>query len=1571
MYVTEKVKCQKIDKYFFRDPEGRIKKYLQFCRRKNCKTESSYNYENLKPKYCFKHKKEDMVNTKRGHKLCQKCKSSYKTKCTSKKCKYTIEKYRSASKYMKLKTIHYLKETKQEFYLCRICQEIVSRSHFDSEEHIRKFNSVISIDVIKSFKNSFISIKCQFFETRYNYIYTDLYFKKHIKDIILKNIDENRFYKSYITKKNMLNFNYNAELQHYTDKFNSNNIINDINNIENLEKTEEYMKSHLIKSNTEDYNYNLDKMYEDLDKVNFIKSGNSITYIHNMGCDIKISECELLSGSQFNFEKIPKIFYDSRVINIIKNKDEKCFIYCYIRKFLNPVKKHGERVSLKDKEICTKLEDELQYNFDNVEINDLSQIENLLETNIYIYTCDKNLKNKIPIYKSDKSYNKILDLLLYENHYMNIKRIDLFFNPTLNKKKYFCRNCCNTFFSEIKYNDHITFCETNKTMILLPSRNKYLQFKNIKNTIQHPFICFADIESYMIYKNEKISNHEHLMSGYYLHCLDEKYSKKVQLFDKLEDFRDNLINEVDYIENINENVFNYEIDMSTFDQKKYDNTKSCKYCNYNFSEKYNQRKIILTEKVDKYKLKRIIDDFGNNNINQETQDNLKEYYNNLNDRGEITITYKQNNNSGRYYSNKFCLQNMFNEVRTSIIHKNCLDVDFKDSIVTIIIYLAEKYNLKIPNIVKYSKDRENILKEIHNDRMTAKKIIIQILNGGFSDEYHNDKNLNKFLKGIEKESLMLHEYFYKIDKRIDDEKIYNYKGKNFSRILQDYENQLLMYLYDYFSYRKIKMMTLIFDGILLFPKQSININEAEKYLFNKSGINMKISIKPFDDHYTRFGETNINIKEFKDNYVNKFYYNGKVMHHNHMLKENNIIDYICQNCNLKIKNTKELIVLFHNSKGYDNAYMIDISSKVENIRMNCLSENNQRFKMLNFKIPGKKYNIKIIDSLSFLQGDLNSLSKDLDNDLKIITKEHFKNNFEMINKKLENFPYSYINPNNLNEKDLPKKEHFYNQLTMNEITNEEYKNVKLFYKKMKFKNLKGYLECYLTSDITLLTDIFNNFRKMIFDEFELDCCKYISSPSLSKDCALKYSKCKIEHIKDVTIFNFVQKNVMGGLSNSINPYIKLDDIKKETIAYNDISSQYPNELRKKLPVSDYKFVKELDETKYGQDKNYGCFLLCDVKTTDKIRNDPLYSQCPMLVSRCKITDKNLSKYQLNQIKEKRENDYFLKHKKHKKINIEDIKYNSQSEKLIMNIGNDSNCYLNFEMYQMFKEAGYEITIKKILEFKHESIFKNYIEFLYAKKKQYSLEKKKSFELIYKILMNSFYGSTLTDKTRFRDIRICTSKRQALKLTKLPTYVSMNPINENLLIVELSKKKCVFDSPIMIGSEVLFNSKCNLYNYMYDIIPKLFGRENIVYSCRDTDSILYIIKNCSYDKYLKTIKENPHLFNKSLGLMENEMNENIHEIISLRSKCYSILTESNNISKSKGINKNYCKKNHNHRYFKQILFNEVKMKKSEYYKISLKDNKLITEHQSKDDIGNFNDKRYMIDNLTSKPHTINV
>ena len=204
---------------------------------------------------------------------------------------------------------------------------------------------------------------------------------------------------------------------------------------------------------------------------------------------------------------------------------------------------------------------------------------------------------------------------------------------------------------------------------------------------------------------------------------------------------------------------------------------------------------------------------------------------------------------------------------------------------------------------------------------------------------------------------------------------------------------------------------------------------------------MKLSVKKIRDHFVKFGEPNIDFKEFKKNYKITTFVSKKVIHHNHMIENNNIIDYICQNCNLKIKNNKELVVFFHNSNGYDNVYMVDIFSKIKNVQISCLAENEQRFKLLTLKIPNRKYKIKIVDSLSFLQSNLNDLSAELDNDLKILTKQEFGDKFEFVNKKLENFPYSYLNPNTLHETNLPSKKHFYNKLTLKSISDKKYKKV--------------------------------------------------------------------------------------------------------------------------------------------------------------------------------------------------------------------------------------------------------------------------------------------------------------------------------------------------------------------------------------------------------------------------------------------------------------------------------------------------------------------------------------------------
>ena len=210
-----------------------------------------------------------MINTKRGHVLCKNCDNGYKNKCNTPKYKYTIRNYKNSTKYMKQKIIKYLKENNIEFYMCRICAEIVDKEHFDTEEHIEKFNSVCKINIEKSLKYSFIKIKCKFLDIRYNYIYIDLYFKKHIKELILKNIDTTKYYKSFIIKQNMLQFNQGSrEAMYISDKFNSNDILQDILNIENLEKKEDNLKPYLIKNTATDYNYKIKKMEEDISKVN-------------------------------------------------------------------------------------------------------------------------------------------------------------------------------------------------------------------------------------------------------------------------------------------------------------------------------------------------------------------------------------------------------------------------------------------------------------------------------------------------------------------------------------------------------------------------------------------------------------------------------------------------------------------------------------------------------------------------------------------------------------------------------------------------------------------------------------------------------------------------------------------------------------------------------------------------------------------------------------------------------------------------------------------------------------------------------------------------------------------------------------------------------------------------------------------------------------------------------------------------------------------------------------------------------------------------------------------------------
>ena len=68
----------------------------------------------------------------------------------------------------------------------------------------------------------------------------------------------------------MLDFNNEKEKQYYSEKFNSNNILKDIQNIEKIEKNDDIIQPYLIKNSSKDYNYDLERMYQDIDEVQCI-----------------------------------------------------------------------------------------------------------------------------------------------------------------------------------------------------------------------------------------------------------------------------------------------------------------------------------------------------------------------------------------------------------------------------------------------------------------------------------------------------------------------------------------------------------------------------------------------------------------------------------------------------------------------------------------------------------------------------------------------------------------------------------------------------------------------------------------------------------------------------------------------------------------------------------------------------------------------------------------------------------------------------------------------------------------------------------------------------------------------------------------------------------------------------------------------------------------------------------------------------------------------------------------------------------------------------------------------------
>ena len=120
-----------------------------------------------------------------------------------------------------------------------------------------------------------------------------------------------------------------------------------------------------------------------------------------------------------------------------------------------------------------------------------------------------------------------------------------------------------------------------------------------------------------------------------------------------------------------------------------------------------------------------------------------------------------------------------------------------------------------------------------------------------------------------------------------------------------------------------------------------------------------------------------------------------------------------------------------------------------------------------------------------------------------------------------------------NETSLPEKEDFYSHLNMEDITDADYAHAKIVCKDFEIKNLGEYHDLYVQSNTLLLADVFENFRNMCLEIYELDPAKCLSAPGLAWQTTLKKTKVKLDLLTDIDMLLMVEKGIRGGICHSI------------------------------------------------------------------------------------------------------------------------------------------------------------------------------------------------------------------------------------------------------------------------------------------------------------------------------------------------------------------------------------------------------------------------------------------------------
>jgi hypothetical protein len=515
------------------------------------------------------------------------------------------------------------------------------------------------------------------------------------------------------------------------------------------------------------------------------------------------------------------------------------------------------------------------------------------------------------------------------------------------------------------------------------------------------------------------------------------------------------------------------------------------------------------------------------------------------------------------------------------------------------------------------------------------------------------------------------------------------------------------------------------------------------------------------------------------------------------------------------------------------------------------------------------------------------------------------------------------------------------------------------------KTTKDYHDLYLETDVLLLADIFEKFRKTCLKNYKHDPAHYLSAPGLSWDAFLKRSGAEIELVSNMDMFQFFEKGMRGGVSyiahryaKANNKYMRTYDKNKQSnyIMYLDANNLYGWAMSQPLPYGDFEWVEnpeEVNHKDYLADSERGMVLEVDLEYPKKLHR--MHNGYPLAPESKEITKDMLSDY-AREIADKYN------------ISVGGVR------KLVSTLGPRKKYVLHARNLELYLAYGMKLTkMHRAVTFKQSKWLADYIDY---NTKMRTVSKNTFEKNFFKLMNNSIYGKTMENVRKRVDVKLMTTETDLLKAVASPCFQSQRIMTDDLVAVKRMKEVLTLNKPCYVGMCVLELSKVLMYDFHYGLMKDEHGHQcKLLFT--DTNSLMYDIKTEDVYKDFKEIKKYDDCFDNSdypkespfyydhnkkvIGKFKDEASGvPIFEFCGLRSKMYSYMKENGKGGMTaKGVKKYVIKNKLTHSDFMKVIHNKAQLRHNMNTMRSVK-HQLGTYECRKVTLSCFDDKRHLTD-----------